>query len=302
MSFSLKITFSGICAFFPITDSDDESGTFVVMPGLEGARNALDDEPLCPHNCYLSSSIQQLPNHPRISLKGKRLVFHLDYVCPPRVTDLPQEAIGMQQLFGNYCIVNPGIFSRRSPPRPSFVMTQVLLPPGAFCASIDPLWQIGALPGGGGSDIHGSIAHEVVFFVAELDRAWISVHNLDGSRPVPDAIELLQKDGRVELTIENTCEELQLLAPKEKVFRDRDFKWYYELLDDSIKGTIKGNLGISDLPIPRHQYAHVGGDHDCFPAKAGYQTLLSEKAFEREFFEDYSSKTLKKNGSTEGLT
>jgi len=277
-TFTLYVTFSGICAFIPIAKPTPKRRTFVVMPGLEGAGNALDDEPLCPHDCYLRSpraalygEIYQLP------LKGKRVKFLLEHAGEPDVSELPDEAIDMKSLFGKYCVLNPGIFKRRSPPRPSFIMTQVILPVGKFGSTTDRPWTLDAVVGGGGQALVGAtIAHEVVFSVNNLIKASLRLETLDGSQValdgVPQAQELplYAKKSKVELRIENTCKDLELLGPGQKPLRDRDFKWYYELLDEGVKQTIREKLGSDDLPIPRWPGYSVAGDHDCFPARVGY--------------------------------
>jgi hypothetical protein len=276
--FTLSITFSGICAFIPIAKATARKRTFVVMPGLEGAGNALDDEPLCPHDCYLRSPRRYLYDEiSQIPLRGKRVSFVLEHATEPDESQLPDEAIDMQSLFGKYCILNPGIFRRRSPPRPSFVMTQVILPKGKFGRVTNPSWSIEAIVGGGGTPVVGAaLAHEVIFTVNNLTKAILRLEELDGSQltlegsPQTHELRLYAKKKQVDLRIENTCKDLELLGPGQQPRRDRDFKWYYELLDEDIKKTIRDKLGNSDLPIPRSAGYHVAGDHDCFPARVGY--------------------------------
>jgi hypothetical protein len=300
-TFTLYVTFSGICAFVPNPKATEKKQTFVIMPGLDGAGNALDDEPLCPHDCYLKSTYSLYDDIYQIPLKGKRVRFVLRHASKPDTTDLPEEAIDMKSLFGRYCVLNPGIFKRRSPPRPSFVMTQVILPAGKFARETDAPWSIEAVVGGGGQAmVSAAIAHQVIFSVNNLVKASVRLESLDGSRATLDGLPLHAKKGKVHLRIENTCKDLELLGPQQQPRRDRDFKWYYELLDEDVKQTIRERLLSDDLPIPRSAAFHVAGDHDCFPARVGYQSNAVVRGKGGDGSAQPSARILKKKGSTEG--
>jgi hypothetical protein len=304
-TFTLYVTFSGICAFVPIANPTPKKRTFVIMPGLEGAGNALDDEPLCPHDCYLRSPVELYKGVYQVPLKGKRVTFKLQHAHKADVTDLPKEAIDMKALFGSYCVLDPGIFRRKSPPRPSFVMTQVILPAGKFDRSPAAPWSIDAVVGGGGQPMAGAtVAHEVIFSVNNLVKASLRFKSLDGSQvnldgwPQTQQLDFDASNNR--LRIENTCKDLELLGPSQNPRRDRDFKWYYELLDEGIKRKIKDALGSGDLPIPRTPGFHVAGDHDCFPARVGYHSDVAVGGKGGSGSAKDHAKILKKKGSTEG--
>jgi hypothetical protein len=290
MSFSLQLSFTGIVAFIQLIEYGP---VYLVMPGLEGAKDALDDEPLCPHNSYieLDKRYAEVPltpgkNFDRTSLKGQVVTFQLAYEAgtPNAATDLPDELIDMQVLLGELCILNQDVLARTSPPRPAFVMTQVELPPGEYTGHSDAAeeWSIDQVDPRYGEAIDDVLAHEVWLTITNLTAASAILTPMDGATP-PVALALTPKDGNANVYAQlvNTCKEVPDSEPR--TYRDRDFKWYFELLDHDIKKTIADLIGYDDLPIPRYvatyesrekESKHVtsaNGGHDCFPAQmAGY--------------------------------
>src|SRR5437588_49073 len=110
MAFDLELTFTGIAAFIPnpyYSDGDEyEVPVYVIMPGVEGAKDALDDEPLCPHNSYIEPGVMGLA---RTSLKGTIVSFDLDYggTTPNyQYTELPKELINLGTLLKKLCVVD----------------------------------------------------------------------------------------------------------------------------------------------------------------------------------------------------
>jgi hypothetical protein len=286
MAFDLELTFTGIAAFIPnpyySDGAEDEVPFYVIMPGVEGAKDALDDEPLCPHNSYIEPGVM---GPARTSLKGTIVSFDLDYGGETpnyQATALPKELINLGTLLDKLCVVDFDVLEPDSPPRPASVMTQILLPEGDFdknldlgCWCIDPLGQ--------GNGITGQIAHVVSIKWTSLEKARMIIADMDGT----DEIEKCwsQENGVISLSFVNTCKETPDLLKPYKARRDRDFKWYYELLTKPARDEIVALLENQDLPIPRYCTESTGKgalaralkerleleflvlSHDCFPGQ-----------------------------------
>jgi hypothetical protein len=280
MAFDLVLRFTGIAAFITNQNyrEDDDVSVYVIMPGVEGAKDALDDEPLCPHNSYVEPGLRK---QERTSLKGTIVTFDLSYCDddPPtyECTALPKELIDVRTLLADLCVVDLDVLETSSPPRPDFVMTQVLLPEGDFDCMPDGYWCIDPL--GNGKPIKGPIAHTVCIKWTGLERASMTLTKMDGTGE--DGTSWSPPGGVVTLKFVNTCKETPDLEGSKSI-RDRDFKWYYELLTKSAKKDITDGLSTKDLPIPRYctESADKGAlaqvlserkalvlSHDCFPAQ-----------------------------------
>jgi hypothetical protein len=286
MSFKLTLTFTGIAAFIPNPNYDDGDENdvlvYVIMPGVEGAKDALDDEPLCPHNSYIEPG---LLGPDRTSLKGTIVTFDLDYCGKApnyKRTGLPTQLINLGTLLDTLCVVDTAVLDPESPSRPALVMTQVLLPEGDFDYEPDnAYWCVDPL--GSGKKIKDRIAHEVSITWTDLQEARMTLTKMDGT----DETEYCwsQRDATICLTFVNTCKETPDMKKPYKATRDRDFKWYYELLTKEAKDGIVKLLETQDLPIPRYctkstaKGALAGAlrkrvkenplvlSHDCFPGQ-----------------------------------
>jgi hypothetical protein len=307
MAFSLELTFTGIAAFI---QTDEEAPIYVIMPGLEGAKDALDGEALCPHNSYIEPNFEPCSvggrTDPgvyfhRTSLKGQFVRIELTYAAdaPLSTTYLPDSLIDMKVLLGDtLCSVNKDVLTRTSPPRPAFVMTQVLLPAnGTFDACEDDGWSVDQVDGGYGTPIAGPLAHAVRLTFENLTKAVALLEPMDGT---PSSyVELTPKSGAWSyVSLINTCKDLDPQEPKS--LRDRDFKWYFELLDDDSRLTILALIGNDDLPVPRYippngviqvksLYPVVleNGGHDCFPAQmAAYSENDGDQLLRRKAIRD----------------
>lgn len=275
MPFDLTLSFTGIAAFVQLT----EEPICVVMPGLDGPKDALDGEALCPHTSYLDQPDDEDErdcnnaagvDFKRTPLKGQIVTFDLTPDGGDCYSGLPPQVMDMRLLLDDLCVINGDIVEKTSPPRPAFVMTQVFLPAGDFDSAKEKGWRVKHLPGHGAS-LAGPLIHDLYLTVRNLTRASAILTAMDGSGR--SCVSLTPDDGcsPVAIQLVNTCKELSY--PYEEAIRDRDFKWYYELLDRQAQRDITGLIGNDDLPIPRHRSSYspavVGGSgsHDCFPAQ-----------------------------------
>jgi hypothetical protein len=278
MPFDLHLSFTGIAAFVQITE---DTPVWVVMPGLDGPKDALDGEPLCPHNSYIELDGKMT------SLKGQVVTFDLAYAGSPShgSSYLPYELIDMQVLLGELCVIDRAIVAQTSPPRPAFVMTQVLLPPGEFSTVKEYGWSIDQVDASYGAQIKGTLAHVVTLTIKNLTSAKALLEAMDGTGTTCIDLTPPGASSDVNAQLVNTCKELG--PSEERTWRDRDFKWYFELLEKEVKLAIVELIENEDLPIPRYTpednvysarfrqnilVVTVGG-HDCFPAQmAGYSS------------------------------
>jgi hypothetical protein len=252
--FDLKITITGICAFV-----ENSLGTgprvLVVMPSTDVDRNAADDEPLCPHESYLEQGLTRFP------LKGYRVSFDvqedglLNLPIPLPLPIATSDNVGLIN-FGDSGYPgdpDPDMVSVSSVPKAP-VITQIELENGSIGFIPEGRkWQLNtARPG-------VAVAHEVVVTLAQLKSASMILKAFNGSQSTVDLTPATTAS-KVELKIVNTCR--RSISPVSDPHRDRDFKWYYELLAPAI------GILSDDLPIPRTGVSLIGGNN-CFPTRLG---------------------------------
>jgi len=273
MSFNLELNFSGIAAFIPTDDYDYPIA--VVMPGLDREKTSLDDEELCPHNSYLDWTGRKR------ALKGRFVTLEVDYEQSPGYLppQLPKELINLGITLKELCVLDPGLLKYTSPPRPELVMTRILLPAGAeyTAPQNNPGWKVDPL--GNGHAVEGAIAHTVSVRYTGLTSATACLEAMDDSVE-PEELPLIPDDGtEVIVNFTNTCKELPSSPKHRKGLRDRDFKWYYELLSHEAKDKIAEIIDRDsrDLPIPRrmnpmNQSIMTVAIFDCYPGQMGNYT------------------------------
>jgi|SRR5579864_3493894 len=268
MSFDLEVRITGICAFVP--NDDTAAGAYkwcVVMPGGDAARFALDDELLCPHTSWIEP-LDDSVALPKTSLRGMRVRFKVKAKKPTGGSKVkgPQaagpELADLRDVCGGYLNLDPAIFS--FPPRWD-IMTQVLLREGDLSDySTGTVWDIDYLSGGKATQ--KDLTHEVILTIKQLDDAKLLLEPYTGGQTAISLVPLSAgKKARVRLS--NTCKEAEPNAAGEQALRDRDFKWYYELMDEGTRKKIKEEIGFSELPFPRYK-VHLIGGQNCFPVRS----------------------------------
>lgn len=248
--FDLQITITGICAFVENTLSTGPR-ICVVMPGTDVDRNAADDESLCPHESYIEQGFGRIP------LRGYRLSFDLQEISPNPVINLPlttatTTAIGLIDFVdsGVQNPPNPAVVSA-APPAP--VMAQMVLDKGNISFTPEGRsWHFDPA----GPDL--GVAHEVIVTLTQLQSAAAVLSPFNGSRSTK--LDLTMPTGTVKLKVVNTCTRRSFSSGEPS--RDRDFKWYYELIQPTI------SIRHDDLKIPRTRFSLIGGNN-CFPTRLG---------------------------------
>lgn len=262
MTFNLEITITGICGFV-----ENSKGTIprvcVVMPS-DVNRSAHDDEPLCPHECYIEQGYGFART--KTSILGQRVDFVVGGQSDPPIK-LPiatNDDIGIISVAdsGIKDPVNPGVVSM--PPRETLVKAQVLLNYGI----VDVMEAGGHWAIMEGDQNGVRVAHELRVTLRGLDSAILWLYPF--TREQPTAVNFTPPAGisTVALRIVNTCVRKTYL-PRRESLRDRDFKWYYQLLTQPLGGS----LGNKDLPIPRFLRGSLIGGNNCFPGHLGSTPL-----------------------------
>jgi hypothetical protein len=277
MSFDFKLFISGICAFVPNTNPSGTSPDriCVVMPGGGGISQAIDGEPFCPHQSSIAGrpgSSMPLSKQPlngmRVSIDMGPIGANPEVSLPtsislPPPTSATVELLDVGKLLGSFSTPNAGIVSKTSPPRPAVVMTQVILRYGKLTMNYNAgvIWNISELDRG--APYSGIILpHELELDCSGLSYLKLNLEPFDGSRPV--TLDLTPPGtGSVLINIVNECNNGSIGGPTP---RDRDFKWYYELLTPAGKQQIVTAIGPGDLPFPRHSPRAVGGQN-CFSTR-----------------------------------
>jgi len=251
--FDLKITITGICAF---VENSLPTGprVCVVMPSTDCDRNAADDEPLCPHESYIEQGLGRMP------LRGHRIRFDVVELGPPNPTINLPLPIATSTDVGLINLIDSGV---QNPPDPSVVLAA---PPAPVMAQlILDKGSVVAVPEGrhwffDPTGPRVQVAHEMVITLNQLGGAAIILQPFNGSRST--TLDLTPPAGipTVALRIVNTC---RRGTSFKRARRDRDFKWYYELLVQPSSITTS-----EDLPIPRVDFDMIGGNN-CFPTRLG---------------------------------
>jgi hypothetical protein len=266
MSFDLEITISGICAF--VENSNGQGPVCVVMPSVDTDRNAVDDEPLCPHVSYIEQGFGFSTT--KTYLKRQRVSFKLEEDGSYTNADITSIRVATQDIVGLLDIVNTRVNNKTNkdvvalsvaPPAP--VMNQVVLTKGSVSFTYDgSRWDFN--PQGPGV----LAAHEVVILVSRLKSAHAILEPFDGGSSTVVSLSPPTGTETVALKIVNTC--ARSVYPLGEARRDRDYKWYYELLEDyqSI------SLGNEDLAIPRLVSFPLIGGNNCFPSHLSPAPIL----------------------------
>ncbi|MFL6233643.1 MAG: hypothetical protein ACJ76N_10960 [Thermoanaerobaculia bacterium] len=257
MLFNLEITITGICAF--VADDRGAGPVCVVMPSTDIDRNSLDDEFLCPHVSYIEQGYGFLST--KTPLKRYRVSFHITErgtVNPP-ITSIQAADINTVGLLdiaksGINNITDQAMVSGKPP---ETVATQVILRKGSVGFTSDGRsWDFN--PAGQGV----LAAHEVIVKINGLESAEAILTPFDAGQSTTINLKPPEGISTVALKIVNTC--ARKVAPQQEAKRDRDFKWYYELLDQNHPGPI--SLGNGDLLIPRMVSMQFIGGNNCFPS------------------------------------
>ena len=225
------------------------------MPGTDVDRNAADDEPLCPHESYLEQGLTRFP------LRGYRVSFSVQEEEGSQNLPLPlplpvatSDNVGLINFkdLGFPGDPDPDMVSVTSAPKAP-VVAQIELENGSL--SFVPegrKWNLNpAKP-----DV--AVAHEVVVTLAQLKSATMTLKPFNGAQSTVDLTPTTATS--VELKIVNTCK--RSISPVKDPHRDRDFKWYYELLSPP------AGILSDDLLIPRTGVSLIGGNN-CFPTRLG---------------------------------
>lgn len=261
MAFDLELTITGICAFMQNEITSGRYRVCVVMPSTDTEKNALDDEPLCRHECCIEQGYGFART--KTSIKEQRVTFEYQaFESNPPLDRLP---IATYDYLGLLNLKDTGVNNPTDPRMVSFskppalpVMAQIFLDNGWLGLS-DPEGHWTIAPG----DPHGVLAaHEVIITLRGLERARAILQPFDGSRPT--SVDLTPSTGisTVAVRFVNACAR-STSYPTGGAWRDRDFKWYYELLENP-GSIIRDN---EDLQIPRFVPPPLIGGNNCFPAR-----------------------------------
>lgn len=286
-SFNLEVSFTGICAFFSNSNTTGQKyNVCVVMPGGVDGYQALDEELLCRHDSYLvSSPDSDGPPLAPIELKDSRVSFSDPVLPAPPVTLPPASPIGSPSILTDLGQVvdlaqyplDPNI-AGTDPPR--VVGSQILLTWGTLTNAEDPsqdLWNVAGIDKSPGIK-QAVLAHKVIWKVQDLRALSVFLLSFRGLRQEIDltAVSAKNTPPTVKLEVVNGCKAIPSLPLKVSIaLRDRDFKWYFELLGSQARDDIRNFLSRSqpnaDLPVPRYIKSGplIGGGADCYPIQGG---------------------------------
>lgn len=274
MSFDLEVRFTGICAFVPNLDTTPGAYRMcLVMPGGDGARFALDDELLCPHTSWIESPDGSV-TLPKTPLRGMRVRFNVTFEDPSTSSEVEFPTGGgvdladLEKVCGDYLNLDPAIFS--FPPRGD-IMTQVLLREGELdYYANETQWDIDPPLTGGTATKNQTLTHEVILHLNLLSKATLVLEPYTGGLIEISLAPSSGGGGLGKVRLANGCKDARPSVTSEQALRDRDFKWYYELMDEATRLEIVADLGTqsTDLPLPRYSHAHLLGGQDCFPVRS----------------------------------
>jgi hypothetical protein len=277
MSFSAKITFTGIWGFVPDKAFDSNPTTvYVLAPDGEidpsgPPRTGADGNSLSRHRSFLRVNAANVVGTSGVpsSLEAIWYLGYREFRFKPSVS----QGIEIDDLSGLaslsdvaplYSKVDPKAVTGQPPASKlgaRFVITDGTLHSGK---SQGP-W---AFPDILSKDIVrvDDLANEVILELSELDTFTILGKPLTGGDEVP--LELTApENGTIEVTIGNLCDQNPLEWPSLYDRKpDEDFRWYFELLSPQDYANLESLIDGIPLPYPYPRGKSNARGADCFPA------------------------------------
>ncbi|HKI04201.1 MAG TPA: hypothetical protein VKK31_19640 [Thermoanaerobaculia bacterium] len=251
MAFDLDILITGICAF---VENKSSTKICVVMPSTDNYKSALDGEVLCPHEGY----IEQNYAFGRTPLRWQRLSFDIkggdnDYIKLP---------VASKNDLGLIDLKDSGVMKETNPDivldtPPETVLAQVCLDRGGVELTDGGVWTFDPK----GVVVELKVAHEITIKLKQIESAEAILKPFNGGKPITIKINPARFPSAA-LRVVNTCK-LSAKPGEGYLRRDRDFKWYYELLKDFSSS----ELYSADLQIPRYKTGALIGGNNCFPSR-----------------------------------
>jgi hypothetical protein len=299
MAFTLRVIFTGLCAFVENDNQTDPTKMMVVLvngtrPETEGTVLALDDTPLRYHRPFVTFPIADVqPPVPEVN--GLPVVHGLWYLNRERLSfeitedgsvnntfDVQRPFLGnphpevhddtagqlrsftwiadLSQVAPDHTDVADGVVASAGvSPR---AIGQVLIPKGRLrpFSFSRAIWEFDRFLSGQAH--RRNFAHEVALTLGGLTAAQLVSQPLD-TGSTTRTVNLVPPTGSdtVTVRISNLCEinPLQWFTVRGPE-PDEDTKWFYEILSDATRNALRTDLGGRRLPIPRPvQFLHGAG-------------------------------------------
>lgn len=288
--FTLRLIFTGICMFAPSTGTCLSDGICVLLPGANfgGSRKAADGFPLARHSARVRFRLKNVagaravPEHTSSwPLRRQRLELMVkEAPCADNDLRITTDGEGSFDFVGNlkkvapsYSVIDPQDLTFR----PSEdLQAQVIVRQGRVYTVAGP--ESWTFPGTlSGSDITQRLAHEIVVELKNVTKAKLVATSL--SRHCPYFVESLRLapahgEDLVEVTIVNLEPAGTAKLRLSETSSDPDFKWYYELLEPTVLGQLRGTIKGRELPVPKPARRLMGLaildasiGRDCFPGR-----------------------------------
>lgn len=278
MAFTLKVVFTGICAFVQNEREDADVKMCVVLP--DGTpRAGADGSSLKRHRGFIQLKVGQIIDVPA-SLKGRDadVIWYLDHhrltfdCAPGRTANLAMRDLSriasLEHMVPGFAAPAPAI-TQADPPQT--VLAQVLLHVGRLRPNLERgrlgRWAFQrsiSFP-----SFEGDLTSEVVLEVPDLETVELTATPFAGGEPT--TWKLKGDDaGEVVVVIANLCDEnpLRWDVPEPRMEPDEDFRWYYTLLSNSLQSELLRRLNGLAFPIPVPSLAVPNGEgRNCVPAR-----------------------------------
>jgi hypothetical protein len=304
MAYTLRVTFTGIIGLIHPLGDDPAPGVLVAPRGVQGKykppppgrvqpqknsagtvlkRTALDGQSLPRHLAILRvhGAGEGFFDESLVYLDGDEVSFGFGGGTAPGLTVVdPQWLIPFPEVTQYH-----GLDRSKVSPDGPVVGATILVDRGTLAVSKGQYtWTIPGHLSKGGGDISGEFTHEAVWEVGGLSKA-ISITRKRGSAaPVTLALPRPDDGATLDVRISNLDPSYALEWEKEELTvakNDEDFRWFYELLNNSDTGKTKSALNPGgSLPIPMNprtispggaelEATRMGGGMNCLMAYLG---------------------------------
>lgn len=282
--FNLELQLTGLCAFVPnAKDLSQATKLMAVLPNADFLHGTgfppqpptgLDGKALQRHRGLIRVPLSNL-GAPVVADEALA-IYHISAVT--RITVVTDPAIALTITTGNNDVsfervadltkliptpngIDPLAVSATPPAN---ILAQVLIDGGVVKTKNLPVTIWDFRPSPPAQPFTDRIGHEVAVTYASVNKAYLVIQQGLGG---PQQLQLVpDSSGQAVVRISNACDDNPLEwdhPPKPQ--DDSDFRWFYEVLPDASKSSVKQQLAHTDMPVPRPVSA--GGGTDCSPGR-----------------------------------
>jgi hypothetical protein len=273
MPFDVRLKITGVCTLVPNVSGAD----FCVLLPYANVEDALgaDGKPMRRHRAFVEYKVADLASGPQFTgddatgiwyLDQEELDFQCDGRVQPTVAGIPDEVANLSEICADYdfyASVAPSLLPGGTPGADRLSARLVLPLGGLYASVVTGPWIVPNVFRDAPLTFD-LLANEVAIDYKDAGVCQLFSGPFGGASALK--LDLARRQGRVELTIANLCEDNPLRWDVEDpdLLPDTDFRWHFELLEKEYRDTIVDFLGGADLPFPLPSGFPNGMGRNCF--------------------------------------